>query len=74
MVEQNSVMALAVSDQCYILDDGNRMKSIKDLDGNKELKRNWSFKILSFIPPLSLLKNVTLNSFQGLLFEVLKQV
>ena len=41
LVEQNSVMALAISDRCYILDDGRIVYEslAKDLDGNAELKR-----------------------------------
>jgi branched-chain amino acid transport system ATP-binding protein len=41
LVEQNSVMALAVSDRCYILDDGRIVyESLsKELDENQELKK-----------------------------------
>ncbi len=41
LVEQNSVMALAVSDRSYILDDGRVVYESRaaELDGNKELKR-----------------------------------
>lgn len=41
LVEQNSVMALAVSERCYILDDGRIVYegAAKQLDGNRELKR-----------------------------------
>jgi branched-chain amino acid transport system ATP-binding protein len=41
LVEQNSVMALAVSERCYILDDGRIVfeSMAKELDGNKELKK-----------------------------------
>ena len=41
LVEQNSVMALAVSDRSYILDDGRVVyeSTAKELDGNKELKK-----------------------------------
>ena len=42
LVEQNSVMALAVSERCYILDDGRIVheSASRDLDVNKELKRD----------------------------------
>ncbi len=42
LVEQNSVMALAVSDRCYILDDGRIVheSTAKELDANKELKKD----------------------------------
>jgi len=41
LVEQNSVMALAISDRCYILDDGRIVHEspAKELDGNEELKK-----------------------------------
>jgi branched-chain amino acid transport system ATP-binding protein len=41
LVEQNSVMALAISDRCYILDDGRIVHEspAQDLDGNRELKK-----------------------------------
>jgi branched-chain amino acid transport system ATP-binding protein len=41
LVEQNSVMALAVSDRSYILDDGRVVyeSTAKELDGNIELKK-----------------------------------
>jgi len=41
LVEQNSAMALAVSDRCYILDDGRIIyeSPAKELDENKELKK-----------------------------------
>ncbi len=41
LVEQNSAMALAISDRCYILDDGRIVHegAAKDLDANKELKK-----------------------------------
>jgi branched-chain amino acid transport system ATP-binding protein len=41
LVEQNSVMALTVSDRSYILDDGRIVfeGAAKELDGNKELKK-----------------------------------
>jgi branched-chain amino acid transport system ATP-binding protein len=42
LVEQNSVMALAVSERCYILDDGRIVheSASRDLDANKELKKD----------------------------------
>jgi branched-chain amino acid transport system ATP-binding protein len=42
LVEQNSVMALAVSDRCYILDDGRivHQSTSRELDANKGLKRD----------------------------------
>ena len=42
LVEQNSVMALAVSERCYILDDGRIVHegTAKELDANKELKKD----------------------------------
>lgn len=42
LVEQNSVMALAVSDRCYILDDGRivHQSASRELDANKDLKRD----------------------------------
>jgi branched-chain amino acid transport system ATP-binding protein len=42
LVEQNSVMALAVSDRCYILDDGRIVheSTSRELDANKDLKRD----------------------------------
>jgi len=42
LVEQNSVMALAVSERCYILDDGRIVHEgvSRDLDANKELKKD----------------------------------
>jgi branched-chain amino acid transport system ATP-binding protein len=41
LVEQNSVMALAVSERSYILDDGRIVYEGKasELNGNKELKK-----------------------------------
>jgi len=41
LVEQNSAMALVISDRCYILDDGRIVHegAAKDLDANKELKK-----------------------------------
>jgi branched-chain amino acid transport system ATP-binding protein len=41
LVEQNSVMALAISDRCYILDDGRIVHEspAKELDGNAALKK-----------------------------------
>lgn len=41
LVEQNSVMALAISDRCYILDDGRIVHEspARELDGNRELKK-----------------------------------
>ncbi len=41
LVEQNSVMALSVSERSYILDDGRIVfeGTAKELDGNKELKK-----------------------------------
>ena len=41
LVEQNSVMALAISDRCYILDDGRIVHEsrARELDGNAELKK-----------------------------------
>jgi len=41
LVEQNSVMALSVSQRSYILDDGRIVfeSTAKELDGNKELKK-----------------------------------
>lgn len=41
LVEQNSVMALAISDRCYILDDGRIVHEgpAQELDGNRELKK-----------------------------------
>ena len=41
LVEQNSVMALSVSERSYILDDGRIVfeSTAKELDGNKELKK-----------------------------------
>jgi len=41
LVEQNSVMALAISDRCYILDDGRIVHEspARKLDGNAELKK-----------------------------------
>jgi len=43
LVEQNSVMALAVSDRCYVLDDGRIVyeSTAKDLDRNEVLKREF---------------------------------
>lgn len=42
LVEQNSVMALQVSNDCYIIDGGRivHQSSAKELDENAELKRN----------------------------------
>jgi branched-chain amino acid transport system ATP-binding protein len=42
LVEQNSVMALAVSERCYVLDDGRIVHegTAKELDANKELKKD----------------------------------
>jgi branched-chain amino acid transport system ATP-binding protein len=42
LVEQNSVMALAVAARCYILDDGRIVYEglAKDLDANKEIKKD----------------------------------
>jgi branched-chain amino acid transport system ATP-binding protein len=42
LVEQNSVMALAVSERCYILDDGRNVYEglAKELDANKEIKKD----------------------------------
>ena len=42
LVEQNSVMALQVSNQCYLIDGGRIVheSSAKELDENVELKRN----------------------------------
>jgi branched-chain amino acid transport system ATP-binding protein len=42
LVEQNSVMALQVSNQCYIIDGGRivHQSSAKELDENLQLKRN----------------------------------
>jgi branched-chain amino acid transport system ATP-binding protein len=42
LVEQNSVMALAVSERCYILDDGRIVheSASRELDSNKDLKRD----------------------------------
>jgi len=42
LVEQNSVMALAVSERCYILDDGRIVheSASRDLDANKDLKKD----------------------------------
>jgi len=42
LVEQNSVMALAVADRCYILDDGRIVYEglAKELDANKEIKKD----------------------------------
>jgi branched-chain amino acid transport system ATP-binding protein len=41
LVEQNSAMALAVSDRCYILDDGRIVYegAAQELDKNRELKK-----------------------------------
>ena len=41
LVEQNSAMALAVSDRCYILDDGRIVyeSPAKELDQNQQLKK-----------------------------------
>jgi branched-chain amino acid transport system ATP-binding protein len=41
LVEQNSAMALAISDRCYILDDGKIVHEspAKELDANRELKK-----------------------------------
>ena len=41
LVEQNSVMALAISDRCYILDDGRIVHEgpAQELDENRELKK-----------------------------------
>ncbi len=41
LVEQNSVMALAVSGRCYVLDDGRIVYegAAKELDSKKELKK-----------------------------------
>ena len=41
LVEQNSVMALAISDRCYILDDGRIVHEspARELDGNAALKK-----------------------------------
>ena len=41
LVEQNSAMALALSDRCYVLDDGRvaHESPAKELDGNRELKK-----------------------------------
>jgi branched-chain amino acid transport system ATP-binding protein len=41
LVVQNSAMALAISDRCYILDDGRIVHDspAKELDGNRELKK-----------------------------------
>jgi branched-chain amino acid transport system ATP-binding protein len=43
LVEQNSVMALAVSDKSYILDDGRIVyeSTAKELDENKEAKKEF---------------------------------
>ena len=43
LVEQNSVMALAVSDRSYILDDGRVVyeSTAKELDENKEAKKEF---------------------------------
>ena len=42
LVEQNSVMALAVSERCYILDDGRIVheSASRELDANKDLKKD----------------------------------
>ena len=41
LVEQNSAIALAISDRCYILDDGKIVHEspAKELDANRELKK-----------------------------------
>jgi len=41
LVEQNSAMALAVSDRCYVLDDGRIIHEspARELDGNRGLKK-----------------------------------
>jgi len=41
VVEQNSVMALAISDRSYVLDDGRIVheSTARELDENAELKR-----------------------------------
>ena len=43
LVEQNSVMALAVSDRCYVIDDGRIVheSTAKELDRNEMLKREF---------------------------------